>query len=335
MKQEKIKPSELNGKVIDIHSHIGFSLKAYSTCEYPYCQTLEGLYYKQIACGVDINVVFPFTSDLYFDPVEMKKGNMVPAKNPISEAPYKIENQMLMKEVFDFCPELSHRFISFISIDTLREVREQYDLLLELEKTYPIYGIKISPIMSQSKIIHLLDEGKIFLDFARERNIPFIIHTTTDKSEQYSSPYDILIIAEKNPDLRFCLAHSICFHKELLTRADELPNTWVDTSALTIQVQLVRENHPIAPEPKDRIDTDFTDHKKVLLTMMNNFPETIIWGSDAPAYTYICQRKQAEGRIIEFRLKASYEDEKSALDALPKNLRTKACSTNSIKFLFG
>ena len=37
----------------------------------------------------------------------------------------------------------------------------------------------------------------------------------------------------------------------------------------------------------------------------------------------------------EFRLKATYEDEKAALDALPPTLRDRACAANAVAFLFG
>jgi len=69
--------------------------------------------------------------------------------------------------------------------------------------------------------------------------------------------------------------------------------------------------------------------------LMERFPDTVIWGTDAPAYSYICDRLDSEGNFVEFRLKGTYEQEKEALDSLPPDLRVRACSKNSLAFLFG
>lgn len=37
-----LSPDALRRKVIDIHSHLGFSLKLYARMQYPYGQDLEG-----------------------------------------------------------------------------------------------------------------------------------------------------------------------------------------------------------------------------------------------------------------------------------------------------
>jgi hypothetical protein len=70
-------------------------------------------------------------------------------------------------------------------------------------------------------------------------------------------------------------------------------------------------------------------------TLMDRFPDTIIWGSDTPAYSYITRRKQAEGVFVDFRLKASYFDEIEALKSLPPALMRRASNLNSLEFLFG
>jgi hypothetical protein len=72
-----------------------------------------------------------------------------------------------------------------------------------------------------------------------------------------------------------------------------------------------------------------------MISMMEQFPDTIIWGTDSPASSYICRRKKREGEFFEFRCKGNYEDEKDALDALCPEMKKKACNENSIKFLFG
>lgn len=330
-----VKPEYLAGKTIDIHSHLGVSLKAYANMEYPYAQSIEGLFYRQKAAGVDVNVVFPFSPDLFFEPALFIEGRLIPAKRPLSEVPYGVENRMMMHEIFTFCPEIQNRFLPFVCIDPGRKVEEQIRSLIEIGNSFPIYGIKVCSVLCQSRLIALIEIGRDFLDFARERNIPFLFHTTADPRETYSQPSDAFAIIEQNPDLRFCLAHCIGFHKHFLQKAHEFANVWVDTSALKIQVQLAHEGSPVTAQGQDRMDGDYSDCEKILLSMVEQFPETMVWGSDSPAYVYICRRMQAEGLFEEFRLKAVHEDEKAALDALPETLRSRVCNINSLQFLFG
>jgi predicted TIM-barrel fold metal-dependent hydrolase len=220
-------------------------------------------------------------------------------------------------------------------VDPGREVGAQLRLLEDLERRYPIYGIKVAAVDCQSKVTSLIEEGKPFLDFAAERDLPFLLHTTADPSEQYSHASLCFEVIDANPHLRFCLAHCIGFHAEYLRRADAMPNVWVDCSALKIQVQCARENNQIIAPEGDRLAGDYSDHTKILNALMAQYPGTMIWGSDSPWYTFICRRKQGEGSYTTFRLKGRYEDEKAALDSLPEDLRTRACNTNTLKFLFG
>ena len=335
MEEKHVTADALRGKVIDCHSHVGLGLKFYVCREYPYAQTIEGLYYRQRAAGVDVNIVFPASGSLFFDPAYFERGEMRPAKNPLSPAPYALENEMVMLDVFEFNPEHKERFITFVMVDPGREVAGQLHLLRELERRFPIYGVKVAPVDCQSRIISLLDEGKPFLDYAAERNVPLLLHTTADPSEEYSHAALCFQVIEKNPHLRFCLAHCIGFHAGFLQRADDMPNVWVDTAALKIQVQCARENNRIIPPERERFEGDYSDHTKILGALMARYPDTIMWGTDSPWYTFICRRKQGEGSYLQFRLKAHYEDEKAALDSLPEDLRTRACNTNTLKFLFG
>lgn len=326
---------DLRNRIIDAHAHLGMTLKGYANVEYPYAQTLEGLYYRQLAGGVDVTVVFPFSPDLYFDRKQLVKGHLVPAENPLSPAPYAVENRLLMSEVFQFCPEHASRFIPFVSVDPARAIQAQLDALTELAVEFPIYGIKISPILCQSRAIELLGKGQPLMTFARDRDLPILFHTTADPRETFSQPADLFQIIEAYPDLRFCLAHCIGFHRAFLERAAATPNVWVDSSAMTIQVRLAQADNIIMAPPETRFPADYTRPERVMESLCRAFPETMIWGSDSPAYTYICNREQASGVVEEFRLKATYEDEKFVLDQLPEDLRQKAGNRNTVQWLFG
>jgi len=332
----RIESKDLQGKITDIHAHVGIDIKAYAKGEYPYCQSLEGLYYRQALNHVDMSVVFTYATDLYFDlPTLIRHGRMVPAAEPYSEAPYTLENRMVCRELFQFCPELRDRFLPFVIIDPVRKVREQVRALEELAAEYPIYGIKVVPVGCQSPITGLLGEGEAFLGFARKRNLPLLFHVTVHPAEQYSQAADAFRVAERHPDLRFCFAHCIGLDRDFLLRADAAPNIWVDTAALKIQVQAAFEGYAFMAPPEKRFDWNYGDHVVVMRELVERFPDTIVWGSDSPAYSYISRRLQGEGSFIDFRLKGTYEQEKQALDGLSPDFREKAACRNSIAFLFG
>ena len=326
---------ELKDKIIDIHSHVGISQRLYARLEYPYGQSVESLYYRQKAVGVDVNVVFPLSPDLHFEPSNYVEGEMVPAERPLSPVPYAVENRMVMQEVFHYCAEHKTRFLPFVSVDPGRKIEGQLGELNALEKEFPIYGIKIVAVSCQSKLINLLGEASGVLEFARERNLPFLFHMSSNVKEEYGSPKDTFAIIEKNPDLRFCLAHGLNFDKHYLDKAGELPNVWVDTSAIKIQVELYRREVPGIRAPEDRFETDFTDYKQAVADLVEAYPDTIIWGSDAPAYTYFCRRKQGEGNYTLYSLKGTYEDEMTALKRLSPERQKQISNSNSLHYLFG
>jgi predicted TIM-barrel fold metal-dependent hydrolase len=335
MVSKHIQRQDLIGKVLDAHAHAGINIKAFAETGFPYCSSIEDLFYRQSTNGVDCSVVFPITPELFFDiPHYAETGKLIPAARPLSPAPYVQENRMLLHDVFRFCPERASHFIPFVSVDPGRKVQEQLASLRELEQEFPIYGLKVVPVACQSKVTKLLDEGEAFLEFAQERNWPILFHVTTDPGEEFSGAEDTFRVMEKHPDLRYCLAHCIGFHRGHLERADAMPNVWVDTSALKIQVQLVRENSPIVPGLAERLECDYSDHLQVMQALVHRYPKTIIWGSDAPYHSYITRRLQAEGYYFEFRLKGPYEEEKAALDVLSPDERQQI-GLNALQFVFG
>ncbi len=327
-------PATLAAKRIDAHAHAGVSLKAYGTQEYPYAQTIEGLYFRQLAGRVDVNVVFPFTPDLHFDQAELMRGRMTPAADPVSAIPYQSENRLLLREIFEFCPEISDRFLPFLSIDPGRMPEEQVRELENLCRAYPVYGIKVNPVLCQSPVEGLLGAGSVLLDFAEEHDLPLLFHATPLPNDEYSQAEVVLRISAARPRLRVCLAHCILFHAQFLEQAHAAGNVWVDTAALKIQVELVRgllHDH----DKGTFLDLDYTSHLAVMKSLCARYPQTMLWGTDAPAYAYICQRNQGTAGTQEFRLKATYDDEVDALEVLAPPVRERIAGSNILAFLFG
>lgn len=327
---------ELRGKIIDGHSHIGVGIMQYYRGEFPYAQTVEGIYYQQLFGGIDINIVFPLSVDLYCEPELLHKGIISPGKFRVSPTPYEAENRSLMKEVYHYCPELSSRFLPFVCVDPGREVPKQLAELKKLQKTFPFYGIKVNPVGCQSCALELLNSGDMIMEFAKEHNMPLIFHATTAPNDVYSQASDIFKLIEMHSGLRFCLAHCLLFHRGLLSRAAENPNVWVDTAAIKIQVDLARslaEKGIISYS--DLIDVDFTDYREVMNNLCIRYPNTIIWGSDSPAYAYFCRRKQGKNVNEEFSFKGTYEDEIEALNSVPADIRKMISNRNTLNFVFG
>lgn len=326
---------DLIGKVVDVHAHVGLNIRAYAQTGFPYGSTIEDLFYRQSANGVDCSVVFPITPELYFDiSVYAQTGKLVPAAEPLSPAPYVQENRMLLYDVFRFCPERAAHFLPFVSVDPGRKVPEQLAALREFEQEFPIYGLKIVPVACQTKVTKLLEEGEVFLEFAAERNWPILFHVTADPAEGFSGVEETLQVVEKHPELRYCLAHCAAFSRRHLDHADALPNVWIDTAALKIQVQLAQEGSPLMAAGPDRFEGDYSNHLQVMRALVHRYPRTILWGSDAPYHSFIIRRLQGEGCYRDFRLKGTYEDEKAALDVLSPEEREQL-SFNALQFIFG
>lgn len=335
MHNKHLERDELVGKTIDVHTHAGISIRVFAEGGFPSCSSIEDLYYRQVCNGVDYSVVFPRAPELFFDILHYATtGELVPATQPISKAPYAHENKMLLFEIFRYCPERANHFLPFVSVDPGRKVKEQLAALDELEEQFPIYGIKIAPVACQTSVLKLIQEGETFLDRAQARNWPILFHVTVDPGEKFSGAKETFRVIEKHPEIRYCLAHCIGLHRGYLDRADAMPNVWVDTSALKIQVQLADENSSVMAPPGERLDCDCSDHLKVMQALVQHYPRTIVWGSDAPAHSYISRRLQAEGYYRDFRLKGTYEEEKAAWDVLSDQEREQLGS-NALQFIFG
>ena len=80
---------------------------------------------------------------------------------------------------------------------------------------------------------------------------------------------------------------------------------------------------------------DYRHPGKVLRALAKAYPKRILWGSDTPAYSYMCRRRQGGETIAEFRLKARYEDEVAALRFLSAELQHEVANANTCDFLFG
>ena len=244
--------------------------------------------------------------------------------------PYAAENRRLLKEIYTYFPKLAQRTIPFANIDPSRMVQEQLQVLKELKVEYGFAGLKIQPFVVRAPILTLLEEGSPFVEFAREHNLPFLIHSSVGPSDIYSQCSDILTVAENNPDIRFCLAHNRRFDLASLEKVEALNNAWFDCSAHRIHCELAVQNSTgVAPVGK-RFVSDYTNPTQVLADLAERFPTKLMWGTDSPAHSYA----SAFGGV-NLELWSSYDEEVVCLNALSKELRAKVGWENTVRFLTG
>lgn len=294
--------------IIDCHNHVGVDLLFYLHGDFPYAQHLVAMAEEGGALGVDRWIVFPFVSHTALDASgflthELREGGM-----QLTQVPYALENRRLLKEIYDLFPEYAPKMLPFVMVDPMRNPAAQALELQQLRTEYPFYGIKMQTTILQSDVKHLRDRGKVFLELAEEWDVPLLIHSSVAESDLWAQASDILDIAEENPQVRFCLAHSCRYDKECLDRVNVLPNTWFDNSAHCIHCEGAVKDMPFIAPRSRRFDSDYTDPARVIRDLAEAYPTKFMWGSDSPFYSYAAEIDHEIVRLI-----CNYEKEVTSL----------------------
>jgi predicted TIM-barrel fold metal-dependent hydrolase len=312
--------------LIDCHNHLGVDLFFYLNGYHPYAQDLPALVTEGRHCGVDRWLVFPMVSNLTFDVAGMRHRQLSPGG--LDKVPYAFENERMLREIYQLYPDFGRLTIPFAILDPVREPAAQIAKLRELHAQFPFHGLKIQGTMIQSDVGALLKEGRGFLDFAAEFNLPFIIHSSVAAADTWSQSSTILKVAAATPEVRFCLAHSCRFERESLDRVAELPNTWFDCSAHRIHCEGVIAGYDYVAPANRRFKADYRDPTAVLLALAEAYPTKLIWGSDTPFQSYVAD---IDGKFVSLR--STYAAETACVHALPKNLRQAAGHDNLLALL--
>lgn len=313
--------------LIDCHNHIGADLFFYLNGCYPYGQDLVALTTEGARHGVTHWVVFPMVAHSWFDINAMRGGKLIPG-GP-GKVPYAFENERMLREMYQQFPDLGRRTIPFAMLDPMREPAAQVAKLRELLREFPFHGLKIQGTMTQSHVTALLKEGRCFIDFAEENNLPFLIHSSVVKTDPWSQAEDILRVAESAPYVRFCLAHSCRFDRVCLDRVAALPNAWFDCSAHRIHCKAAAAGMGFLAEPGRRFATDYRDPKIALRDLAATYPKKLIWGSDTPFQSFVAEEETA-GLIS---LRSTYEEEIDCVRSLPSDVQARIGCQNLLDFL--
>lgn len=315
--------------LIDCHNHIGADLLFYLHGDFPYAQHLVQMQCESSPLGVTHWIVFPFVSYAAMDVTGFRAGEVrVGTGTALEKVPYAFENRRLLEECQKLFPDEGKRTLPFVMVDPRRHTDAQARELEKLRTEFRFHGIKIQSTIIQSDIKRLPHEGRVFLDLARRWDVPFLIHSSVTESDLWAQAHDILDVAEANPDIRFCLAHSCRYDKECLDRVQALPNTWFDCSAHCIHCEGVVQGLPYVAPKERRFDTDYTSPARVIADLAAAYPLKFLWGSDSPFYSYAAE---INGQIV--RLISTYAAEVAALKASPPDVVDRIANTNTRAFL--
>lgn len=313
--------------IIDCHNHIGADMLFYLHGDFPYAQQLVDMTHQGGALGVTHWIVFPFVSYAAMDVTKFRSGG-ISFGHGLEKVPYAFENRRMLEECYRLFPDEGRRTLPFVMVDPMRDTDAQAAELVKLRAEYRFHGIKIQSTIIQADIKKLAHEGRVFLDLARQWDVPFLIHSSVADSDPWAQAHDILDIAEANPDIRFCAAHSCRYDRECLDRVNALPNAWFDNSAHCIHCVGAVEDLPYVAPRARRFDTDYTDPARVIADLAAAYPDKFMWGSDSPFYSYAAE---INGRIV--KLISTYEREVAALKASPSNVVQRIAATNTLNYM--
>ena len=334
MNKQEVKKILKNKKVtIDGHSHIGILPKFYYQGGNPYALSLEDMIIRMKILDIDYSVVFPLGGSIYYK-LDLE-SDKVETTTKYSKFPYELVNRNLLNEIYEIYPQYSNKVFPFLMFDPSREAEKQASYMEELSEKYNVFGLKTVTTYIQSYVNDLESKGRAILDLAYKKDFPVVFHSSVHPQDPWASVYDIVDFAERHPDIRVTIAHSARFTKPVLEKAAKLENCFVDVSAFIIHCQLAVSNSLAIATEDIRFPADYTNPASVLTSLVNAYPDTILWGSDTPAYQWIQKYYLADGKLHEERSECSYDEEAKLLHSISDELKTRIAYTNILKFLFG
>lgn len=314
----------MNVPLIDCHTHIGADLHFYREGYFPYALDYRALIQQAKPHGVTRFMTFPFVSYIGWEGQTLQSN----VSTEELSTPYAFENRRMLEEIFQLHSDISEASLPLVIVDPARKQKEQVAALRKLKERFPIRGIKIQATIIQAPIRELLGAGSCLVDLAAEWNVPMLIHSSFAPDDIWSQSSDILDVAQARPDVRFCLAHSCRFDLPSLQRLGTLANTWFDCSAHCIHCDAAVDNLKVVATPDKRLKADYTRPDNVMKVLYDLLPDRMMWGSDAPFYSYSATH---DGKTIS--LISSYDREIAALGLLSNADKKAIMHDNILHFL--
>lgn len=164
------------------------------------------------------------------------------------------------------------RFIGFASVDPRRK-----DALQVLDRAFGEMGLKGLKLNPSKQAFYPADEMmRSIYEKCLEYNKPILFHAglswEPDCLIKYANPVNFEEVAQRYPDLRFCLAHfGWPWVVETAMLVLKYPNVYTDTSMLYMD------------SPEDFMDQVF-NRTMGPLWFENNFPDKVMFGSNNPRF---------------------------------------------------
>ena len=314
----KIDRHKIGNGLIDVHTHYGFSLINFYKTQYPIAQDVIALSQLIAENNISFAVTFPMANSIYYDiPILVEDGIFRATK--FSDFPFEKENLYLLIQIKAFNLKNILPFCSFSLND---KVEEQVTNLEKLVTEFDIYGLKFHTRGDHNSILEI-SKYPLLLDFIEKYNLPLMVHTGND---EFSSPLNVLEIAQKYSHIRFCAAHLGRFNLKFFDAIDknECSNLFVDTSPF---IYLCEQDSVKSKVSNSILDLDYNKIEDVFDFFANKYSDKILWGTDIP-WTNI---SKMENRVEKF---INYQDEVKIL-LRDITVAHKIANENTIRYLFG
>lgn len=319
---ENFKEKKSKKPLIDVHSHAGFDHFSFIKRRYPSSQSVKDLVFKIEHSKVDFAVTFPCpNSTYYFDLKAITEGKRATDPLPIESFPYEFTNRQLFYEVSLFGAD---RILPFAIIYPGVEEDKQIESLEEYAKRGILFGLKHHTSVGSISAKKLI--GSPLIDFARIYNLPVIIHSGVSENAR---PENIMDLAEKHQDVRFCIAHAAEFETTAFDRfiKSSYKNVFIDTSPF-ISICASASQEVSKNLGSNKLKLNYDNPSKAMEELYNLIPKSLVWGTDEP-WTTITD--DVKGDIL---VKVDYQDEVHLLHSLSKKVSDDIAYKNTIRFLF-
>jgi len=264
--------------IIDCHTHVGVDWFWNSLGVQPNSHTIKELSQKMRAAKVSKAVVFPMASSPYYTIESMKSGN--PEISGIEKFPYEKSNKNLVDELSYLDDESRKMFIPFFCFNPRAKVDEQLDFLSQSLRNElgGLKGLKYHPYASQT---HITDQSnRPFLEFAQAYSLPIVLHYGLD---EFSNGSGFIDLVNKYDRIRFSLAHIVRFDDNILSQINDIPNLFFDVSCLSGECQMALDFQITEIyRGYSRREYNFQNPLEVLNHLIEEFPSSILWGTDEP-----------------------------------------------------
>lgn len=315
---------QLENTFIDAHTHIGgVSYTNMLLGGYPYSQSVDELLKEMNTNGISHAITTPFPVFYGHRKEVLVDEALAQVLLQYEKFPYCFANRMMLEEIKIFG---EGRFFPFVLMALNKDLEKQIEYISKLSEKYKIYGVKLYTVYDNVCLSEMIN-SHIFTEFLKRYKYPIMIHSSFDGAGDAN---DIVKFAEAYPEININIAHMARFKKKSLEEIKKLSNVYLDFSPFLMLCEFMKN---IKKDDGNGVfcDLNYEDPFDVLCYITEEFPQKIMYGSDAPFYTvfeYSDMKSKEETRFV-------YKDTVKLLYKLPENIRERIVSKNVIDFLFG